>query len=82
MGRYDMDARNGPEKADSRRHVMNLVIDMYETNRNKIMAPVAAGLAWKSRPSTFRAVSARRFAIVTQMIYKSDIDEGEGSPLE
>lgn len=67
MGRYDMEARKGPEKADSRRHVMNLVIDRYTTKRSSKMTPVAAGLDEKSKPSTFR-VSTRRFAIVTQMI--------------
>lgn len=67
MGRYDMDARNGPEKADSRRHVMNLVIDIYKTKRSKRVTPVAAGLDWRSRPWTFLVVSTRRFAIVAQM---------------
>jgi hypothetical protein len=67
MGRYDTEARKGPEKADSRRHVMNLVINMYETIRSKRMTPVATGLDWRPRPSTFR-VSTRRFAIVPQMI--------------
>lgn len=72
MGRYEMEANQGPEKADSRRHVMNLVIDRYETIMSKRMAPVVAGLDWKSRPSTFR-VSTRRFAIVSQTILVNSI---------
>lgn len=39
-----MEARKGPEKADSRRHVMNLVIDRYNTMKSKIRTPVDAVL--------------------------------------